>query len=412
MCPFVYKTKNKFIIFYNMNFIFISPNFPVIYSHFIKSLKDRGVTVLGIGDTPYDSLNAECKENLTEYCFCSDIGNLQWMKNTVSYLKNKYGQISYLESNNEYWLESDAQLREYADVINGLRPIDMDAIKYKSKMKENFIKAGCKVARFILVDTIENSEKFIEEVGYPVFAKPDNGVGAASTYKINNHDELINFHNTKPNTVYIMEEFISGYISSFDGICDNQSNVVVSFNEIFPIPIAEVVQNHCDIYYYAKVEMDKKFKEMGERVVKTFGIKKRCFHIEFFVLNEDKKGLGKKGDVIALEVNMRSPGGNTPDLLSMALDASYYDIYADVIVDNSTSIDLNKKHYVAISVSRRNNFTYELSDSQILGTYTDKIKRHGNYPKEISEAMGDRYFYGLFEDVESALEFKDKVLNR
>ena len=395
-----------------MNFIFISPNFPVIYSHFIKSLKDRGVTVLGIGDTPYDSLNAECKENLTEYCFCSDIGNLQWMKNTVSYLKNKYGQISYLESNNEYWLESDAQLREYADVINGLRPIDMDAIKYKSKMKENFIKAGCKVARFILVDTIENSEKFIEEVGYPVFAKPDNGVGAASTYKINNHDELINFHNTKPNTVYIMEEFISGYISSFDGICDNQSNVVVSFNEIFPIPIAEVVQNHCDIYYYAKVEMDKKFKEMGERVVKTFGIKKRCFHIEFFVLNEDKKGLGKKGDVIALEVNMRSPGGNTPDLLSMALDASYYDIYADVIVDNSTSIDLNKKHYVAISVSRRNNFTYELSDSQILGTYTDKIKRHGNYPKEISEAMGDRYFYGLFEDVESALEFKDKVLNR
>ena len=76
-----------------MNFIFISPNFPSIYSHFIKSLKDRGVTVLGIGDAPYDTLNSECKENLTEYCFCSDLGNLQWMKNTVDYLKSKYGKV-------------------------------------------------------------------------------------------------------------------------------------------------------------------------------------------------------------------------------------------------------------------------------------------------------------------------------
>ena len=93
-----------------MNFIFISPNFPDIYSHFVKALKERGITVLGIGDTPYDKLNNELKENLTEYCFCSNLANLEWLKNTVSYLKNKYGPIDYLESNNEFWLENDAEL--------------------------------------------------------------------------------------------------------------------------------------------------------------------------------------------------------------------------------------------------------------------------------------------------------------
>ena len=395
-----------------MNFIFISPNFPTIYSHFIKSLRERGVTVLGIGDTPFDSLNAECKENFTEYCFCSDIGNLQWMKNTVDYLKGKYGPISYLESNNEFWLENDAKLREYADVINGLRPADMDAIKHKSQMKENFIKAGAKVARFVLVDSLATCHQFIEEVGYPVFAKPDNGVGAADTYKISNEEELVNFFMNKPNTMYIMEEYISGYITSFDGICDDSSNVVVAFNETFPTPIDQVVKTQEDVYYYAKADMPDKFRKLGESVVKTFGIRKRCFHIEFFVLNEDKKGLGKKGDIIALETNMRSPGGHTPDLLSMALDASYYDIYADVIVNNATSVDLNKKHYIAIACCRRNYKTYEISDSQILYDFKDNILHSGNYPKEIAAAMGDRYFFARFENLEDALKFKDFIIRK
>ena len=393
-----------------MNFIFISPNFPTIYSHFVKALKDRGITVLGIGDTPYDQLNNELKENLTEYCFCSNLANLQWMKNAVDYLKGKYGQIDYLESNNEFWLESDAQLREYANVTHGLRPKDMEVIKYKSKMKANFVKAGVKVARYILVDTIENSEKFIAEVGYPVFAKPDNGVGAAATYKITNHDELVNFHNTKPYVTYIMEEFLNGYITSFDGVADNESNVVLVFNETFPTPIAEVVHTGSDVYYYANMEMPKSFRQMGERVIKAFGISKRCFHIEFFCLLEDKPGLGNKGDIVALEVNMRSPGGNTPDLLSIALNDSYYQVYADVVANNSTTVDLNKKHYIAISVSRRNRFSYQYSDEQIKNDYRDYIVTTGNYSPEIAPAMGDRFFFGKFETVEEALKFKDVVL--
>ena len=393
-----------------MNFIYISPNFPTIYSHFVKALHDRGVTVLGIGDTPYDALNSELKENLTEYCFCSDIGNLQWMKNTVDYLKSKYGPISYLESNNEFWLENDAKLREHADVLHGLRPSDMESIKYKSKMKANFVKAGLKVARYILVDTIENAEKFIEEVSYPVFTKPDNGVGAAATYKISNHDDLVNFFNTKPNETYIMEEFISGYITSFDGICDDESNVVVVFNETFPTPIDIVVKTGMDLYYYAKMDMDPKFRAMGERVVKTFGIRKRCFHIEFFVLDQDKEGLGKKGDIIPLEVNMRCPGGNTPDLLSLALDDSFYGVYADVIVNNGTSLDLQKEHFVSISISRRDYFNYELDDSQLLATYRDSIKEFGRYDRAIARAMGERYFFARFKTIEEALAFKDIVL--
>ena len=50
-----------------MNLVFISPNFPTYYWNFCKSLRERGVTVLGIGDAPYDDLVSETRESLVEY---------------------------------------------------------------------------------------------------------------------------------------------------------------------------------------------------------------------------------------------------------------------------------------------------------------------------------------------------------
>ena len=44
-----------------MNLVFISPNFPTYYWNFCKSLRERGVTVLGVGDAPYDDLVNETK---------------------------------------------------------------------------------------------------------------------------------------------------------------------------------------------------------------------------------------------------------------------------------------------------------------------------------------------------------------
>ncbi len=393
-----------------MNFLFISPNFPTIYSHFVKSLKDRGVNVFGIGDNFAWQLNDELKVNLTEYCYVSDLSRVDWLKNTIDYIVNKYGPIDYIESNNEFWLMNDAILREYANVKTGMWPKDMEIIKYKSKMKEYFQKANVKVARYILVSTVEASLNFIKEVGYPVFAKPDNGVGAAATFKINNEQELYDFHNQIHSEQYIMEEFLSGYIVSFDGICDDQSRVCLCFKETFPTPIAEVVHNGGDVYYYAESRMDDAHYKRGCDVIKSFGIKKRCFHIEFFVLNEDKEGLGKCGDFIGLEVNMRCPGGNTPDLLCLTNNTSFYDVYADIIVYNQNKIPFNEDTYVAISVSRKNHFNYQHTHQEIFDKYYHHIKEYGDYSPEIAVAMGDHYYFGQFKTLEEALEFQQFVL--
>jgi len=392
-----------------MNFLFISPNFPKIYSHFVKALREIGFNVLGIGDEPFDCLNNELKDNINEYCYVSDLKRFDWMKNTIDYLQNKYGHIDYIESNNEFWLENDAKLREYAH-SEGLLPEDMEKIKYKSKMKIYFEQANVKTARFQIVSTIEKAKDFIKLVGYPVFAKPDNGVGAAHTYKIKNDFDLNNFFSTKPNEIYIMEEFIDGYIVSFDGICDSNSNVIASVAETFPIPIAEVVEEDRELYYYANKNMPQSFKEMGQRTVKSFGITKRCFHIEFFVLKADKPGLGFKNDILGLEVNMRCPGGNTPDLISLAWSADFYKIYASVMKNNISTefIDLSENS-VSISVSRKYRFEYLHSEEEIIDKYTNEIKMIGDYPESLSGAMGKHYYFAVFKTLNDALLFKDFI---
>lgn len=387
-----------------MNFVFVSPNFPTIYSHFVKELKNKGVNVLGIGDEPFDCLNNELKWNLTEYCYVSDLSRLDWMKNAIDYLKNKYGHLDYIESNNEFWLMNDAILREYANTKTGMWPEEMDRIKYKSKMKEYFVRAGVKVARFILVDNLEQTREFVKVVGYPVFAKPDNGVGAAVTYKISNDEELINFHNTHPNEPYIMEEYLDGYIVSFDGICDENSDVVMSVMETFPKPIAEVVKEDSDVYYYAQSKMPFVHLKRGKAVIKSFGIKQRCFHIEFFVLNTDKEGLGKKGDFVGLEVNMRSPGGHTPNLISIAIQDSYFDVYAKMIVGEKYKQVPN--NMIGIAVSRKDHFTYKHSHEEILYKYGWLIKEIGDYPDSYAKAMGNHFYYGEFNNLKDALKFQ------
>ena len=100
----------------------------------------------------------------------------------------------------------------------------MPRIKYKSKMKEYYQKAGIATARYHMVDDLAGCKKFVEEVGYPVVVKPDNGVGASDTHKLSNDEELKTFLAYKaekhPDVSYIMEEFVRAEVNSYDAIID------------------------------------------------------------------------------------------------------------------------------------------------------------------------------------------------
>ena len=376
-----------------MNFIFISPHFPKTYWNFCDRLRRNGVNVLGIGDAPFDEIPYELKDCLTEYYRVDNLGNYDEMVRAVGYFTFHYGKIDWLESNNEYWLEMDAQLRTDFNITTGAQNDFIERIKFKSKMKESYRAAGVPVARHHMVYTIDAARAFIRTVGYPVIVKPDNGCGAEATYKLKNEDDLQNFFAHLPAIPYIMEEYINGTIVSFDGVADSHCVPLFYTSNVFPTPLLDIVSQKGDLAYWTQKSVPAALKDVGFRTIKAFGAKSRFFHCEFFQLNKDKPGLGKKGDYVALEVNMRPAGGYTPDMINFANSVDCYQIWADMVCyDEVRHLDLNGPKYYCVYASRRDCHSYKHSHEQILARYGSRLKMCDELPLALRLDMGDRMY--------------------
>ena len=372
------------------NFIFISPNFPTNYWKFCAELKKNGMNVLGIGDCPYDQLMPELRGSLNEYYKVSSLENYDEVFRAVAFLTYKHGRIDWLESNNEYWLERDAMLRTAFNITTGFHTEDMQPVKYKSAMKANYAKAGIKTARWHIVRDYTGCKDFVREVGYPVIVKPDNGCGAEATYKLRNFTELKEFYAEPHNVRYIMEEYINGTIVSFDGVADSHCVPLFYTSNVFPTPLLDIVSQNGDLSYWTQKSVPAALKDVGFRTIKAFGAKSRFFHCEFFQLNEDKPGLGKKGDYVALEVNMRPAGGYTPDMINYANSVDCYQIWADMVCyDEIRNAELDGPKYFCVYAGRRDCHEDKHTHAQIMAKYGSRMRMCERIPQALRLDMGD-----------------------
>ena len=393
------------------NFIFISPNFPEAYWHFCRELRDNGLRVLGIGDCPYDQLKQELRDSLHEYYKVDDLESYDQVFKAVAFFTYKYGKIHWLESNNEYWLERDAKLRTEFHITTGFQEQDMEAVKRKSAMKAYYKKAGLPTARYHLVTDFAKAKAFAKKVGYPVVVKPDNGVGASHTYRLKSDEELQFFFDTKDDVQYIMEEMVKGVVCTYDAIIDSKGQPLFESGNVTPLSIMDVVNEEMDSIYYLVKELPEDVRDAGLRTVKAFGVKSRFVHLEFFRLTEDQKGLGKAGDIIGLEVNMRPAGGYTPDMYDYAYETDVYKIWADMVAFDYSTKPLGKRHYCAFC-GRRDSKTYKLDHNAIMERYGHCMKMAGRIPDALSGAMGNDMYMSIFEDEDSLWTFFRELMER
>ena len=392
------------------NFIFISPNFPTNYWLFCRELKKNGLNVLGIGDQPYDQLAPELKASLNEYYKVSNLENYDEVYRAVAFLIFKHGPIDWLESNNEYWLERDAMLRTAFHITSGFQVEDMPRIKYKSKMKEFYRKAGIPVARYHIVDTVEGCKKFIDQVGYPVVAKPDNGVGANDTYKLSKDAELEHFFQTKvPGVSYIMEEFVHAEVNSYDAIINSEGEPLFETGNVSPVSIMDIVNENGNSLYYIRKELPDDVRAAGRATVKSFGVKSRFIHFEFFRLTEDQPRLGKKGDVVALEVNLRPSGGFSPDMMDFAHSSDVYKIWADMIAFDKSTMPEGEHNFCAYA-GRRDGKDFVYSHEDIMRLYGPQMKMVGRIPDVLAGAMGNQMYVANLPTQEALDQFYRDVL--
>ena len=385
------------------NFVFISPNFPDTYWRFCRELKNNGFNVLGIGDSEYFELSPELRASLTEYYKVSSLENYDEVYRAVAFFSFRYGKIDWLESNNEYWLEQDAKLRTDFNITSGFHIDEMPKVKFKSEMKTYYKKAGIKVARHCIATDEKTCKKFIEEVGYPVIVKPDNGVGANDTHKLSNDEDLKRFFQTKYPVSYIMEEYIQAEVNSYDAIVNSRGEPIFETGNVTPLSLMDVVTTNDTSLFYILNKPFEDVKAAGRKVLKAFGVKSRFVHFEFFRLTCDQH-IGKKGEVVALEVNMRPSGGISPDMMNYANSTDVYKIWADMIAFDKTDLQTGEKYFCAFA-GRRDGRHYVFREQNIRDKFYNNLKIVGRVPRALSGAMGDTMYIANFKTQAELDEF-------
>jgi hypothetical protein len=377
-----------------MNFVYLSPHFPPNYYHFCVHLRRLGATVLGLADAPYDSLRPELRDSLSEYYRVSDMHDYDQLLRACGYFTHRHGKLDRIDSHNEYWLETEARLRTDFHMF-GIPSEEIASVKSKSRMKAIFRKAGVDVARGAVARTLEEGKRLVRETGYPVVAKPDVGVGAIATYKISSEAELERFFSRKPEADYLLEEFVDGRIFSFDGLADRDGNLVFHTAHAYSQGVMEAVNDDDHLYYYSFREIPRDLEEAGRKAFAAFGVRERFFHFEFFRTNRD-------GRIVALEVNLRPPGGLTTDMFNYANDIDIYRQWASVVVRNEFTASPSRAWHCAY-IGRKRGKHYLHGHEEILAAFGHCIVHHEEIDSIFRAAIGDYGYLARSASLEEIL---------
>ena len=239
-------------------------------------------------------------------------------------------------------------------------------------MKEYYQKAGIATARYHMVDDLEGCRKFINEVGYPVVVKPDNGVGASDTHKLSSDEELKRFLLYKstyhPDLSYIMEEFVHAEVNSYDAIIDGSGNPIFEAGNVSPVSIMDIVNDNDNSIYY---------------IIKD--------------LPEDTRAAGAHIDLQCHELAL------------FARSTNVYKIWADMIAFGGTDMPVGE-HYYCPFAGRRDGKNFVYSHEQIMQKYQKNMRMVDRIPEALSGAMGNQMYVATFSTREEMEQFYSDVL--
>ncbi|MBS2035122.1 carboxylate--amine ligase [bacterium] len=380
-----------------VNFVYLSPHFPPNYHDFLRGLHEIGVRVLGIGETPHAELGSALQGWIHEYYRVESLLDYDQVYRAFAHFISQHGRIDRVDSNAEFWMETEARLRTDFNLV-GYRSADMERMKRKSVMKQIYREAGVPVARGALASDRKAALALARNAGYPLVAKPDVGVGAAATYRLDDAEQLKQFLDQPHEVEYFLEEFLSGQLVTYDGLANAEAEPIFVASHLFNTGIMEVVNQRADLFYWSAREIAADLDELGRKVLKAFDVRKRFFHLEFF---RTPNGLR------ALEANLRAPGALTTNMMCYANDIDIFRIWAELVCDQRTQVDYSRPYHVGY-FARWDDREYQHSLEEIKQRFPQEFVLHRANEEIFRKATGDQAIVlrsGRMEPLEEARQF-------
>jgi hypothetical protein len=378
-----------------MNVLFLSPHFPPQFWLFCAALRARGATVLALGDAHPDTLDPGLRAALTEYVHVPDMEQHDAALRATAYLVWRHGRIDHLDSLNEHWLALEGQLREDFNVP-GLRPAELQRHRSKTGMDEVFRQAGLRAPASAPITSPGRLRAFAADHGYPLIIKPDLGVGATHTFRVDDPDALDRAC-AEPLAGHVVQEFIEGTVTTYDGLTDRDGRVIFATSFVYAAGVMELVTEQRDVHYTSRRVIPPALAEAGRRVVEAFRVRGRFFHAEFFEL--------PGGVFRPLEINLRPPGGFTTDLFNYAHDIDIYGLWADLVTGADLDAFRHEARYHAAHVSRRDQHRYRRGHDELQAILGPALMLRRRIPAPINLAMGDDLYLIRHEDPDAIRGF-------
>ncbi len=383
-----------------MEFLYLSPEFPPNYANFVIQLDKIGVNVWAIGEADFFTMPKPLQSAIKWY-IRADLDSPEMIDQVVDELirsKAAMGNPPYfdiVESHNEQWLSLEAFINQKLD-MDGIRPDDLARLRKKSVMKQQFQACGLQTARGELVQDVAHGLALAGDIGYPLILKPNEGVGAGGIHKIDDETALRRIL-PELQSEYVLEEFIQGRIVSYDGLTDTRGRVVFENSLIYGDGVLEYLWGK-DTFFYVSRKIPGRLAEIGRRLVKHFGIRRKFFHFEFFDLN---------GSYLPIEINCRPPGGAILDMMNYSMDDDLYAGYARMITGGKANMPEEKKYYCAY-IGRRDR-TYALTHDAVLARCGNCLVEYGENPPIFRQAMSDCRYIVRSPSEADLLEMADDI---
>ncbi|MFP4350608.1 MAG: acetyl-CoA carboxylase biotin carboxylase subunit family protein [Desulfococcaceae bacterium] len=384
-----------------MEFLYLSPEFPPNFKHFIRHLNRLGARVWALGEADFHFMPEDLRSALAYYVR-ADLTSLPAVEQGLAELTAAQASLGLpegfdvVESHNELWLRVEAFINDRYG-LDGIRPADLDRLKRKSVMKQVFQDQGLPVARGARIENPYHGLALAADLNYPLILKPDEGVGAGGIHKIENEAELRE-HLLNLTEDYVLEEFIHGRIVSYDGLTDRDGRILFENSLIYGDGVLEYVQGK-DTFFYVTRHIPTELAEIGRRLVRAFDIRRKFFHFEFFRVN---------GEYRPIEINCRPPGGPILDMMNYSADVDLYAAYAHLIVTGDAALPSEKKYHCAY-VGRRDR-AYRYSHEEILARCGDRLVEHGENPPVFRGAMSDYRYIIRTPSEPELLELAGEIL--
>jgi hypothetical protein len=330
-----------------MRVVFLSPAFPAEMMKFTRGLAEVGATVLGVGDTPRESLPGAVKPYLADYLTVPRMLDEHDVMNRVSdWLRGR--SIDRVLTNWEPTVLLGARLRERWG-MPGMSVETLLAFRDKELMKTKLRAAGLRVPRSSRVYNATQVRAVAEEIGFPLILKPIAGAGCSDTYKVTSRVEL---EATLPAignlTEASCEEYIEGEELTFDTICRAGKPVFENVTMYRPKPLEASKNEWISPMGISIRDLDQPHLAggiaLGRAVLDVLGMGDGATHMEWF--------LAPSGEAVFGEIAARAGGAGIIDQMNFTCDIDLYREWARVMCHGRFEASTTRKYNVGMIFKR------------------------------------------------------------